>query len=377
MKKRIKHIIFAIIRLFVRPFYGRGIWLVTDRDDVADDNGEVFFEFLQGKPVKSVFAIKKSSPDYERVSKIGKVIEYESLRFSLLMCTCDVYISSQNDHMVDHTCVPQIFLQHGVSHCDLSKYVNSRLNKNTYVVVTTEFEKRTFEKPPYKIPKGHVMHTGMPRYDKLVNEPKGLILFAPTWRLWLRDADREEFEQSRFYSEFRKFVDDREFARKVSEKGYELVFKPHPKFNRFRESLKNENVRDYNGGTYWDFLKEGNILITDYSSTASDFAYLNKPVIYWQFDSDEFWKKHSVKKGEFDYETMGFGEVVSTVDELKDEIMKLIENNASMEKKYSDRVNAAFKYHDGSNSDRVYNRICNILNKWEKKENEKKDSYCL
>ncbi len=362
MKRHIKHLLFAIVRLFIRPFYGKGVWLVTDRDNIADDNGEAFFEYLQGKPVKSVFALKKSSEDYERVSKIGKVIEYGSLRFKVLLCTCDVYLSSQNEHMKDHTCVPQIFLQHGVAGNDISKYVNSGVNKNSYVVVTTEFEKQAFEKAPYNVPKGHVLHVGMPRYDKMVSEPKGLILIVLTWRLWLRDVSREEFERSNYYLEFRKLVDDVEFVRKVSERGYKLVYKIHPKLDRFKDCFGNENVKAYDG-VYRDFLKEGSILVTDYSSVSSDFAYLNKPVIYWQFDPEEFWERHSAKKGEYDYETMGFGEVVHTIDELKNEIMKLIENNASPEKKYLDRVNAAFKYHDRLNSERIFNKTYSIVYK--------------
>ena len=46
------------------------------------------------------------------------------------------------------------------------------------------------------------------------------------------------------------------------------------------------------------------------SSVAFDFAYLGKPVIYAQFDKEEFYEKHDYKAGYFNYERDGFGEVV-------------------------------------------------------------------
>ena len=35
-------------------------------------------------------------------------------------------------------------------------------------------------------------------------------------------------------------------------------------------------------------IKESKLMITDYSSVAFDFSFLNKPVIYYQFDRNEF-----------------------------------------------------------------------------------------
>ncbi|BEJ86313.1 hypothetical protein B10525_14460 [Campylobacter jejuni] len=37
-------------------------------------------------------------------------------------------------------------------------------------------------------------------------------------------------------------------------------------------------------------------MITDYSSVAFEMAVLKKPVIYYQFDKDEFFAKHTVQK---------------------------------------------------------------------------------
>ena len=39
-------------------------------------------------------------------------------------------------------------------------------------------------------------------------------------------------------------------------------------------------------------LKESAYLITDYSSISFDFAYMKKPLCYFQFDYAEFREKH-------------------------------------------------------------------------------------
>jgi CDP-glycerol glycerophosphotransferase (TagB/SpsB family) len=108
---------------------------------------------------------------------------------------------------------------------------------------------------------------------------------------------------------------------------------------------------------YKDIFKEGSLLVTDYSSTAFDFAYLKKPVVYCQFDVDEIYSAHTYKKGYFDYEENGLGEVVYTEEDLVSKIICNINNNCQMMPVYEDRVNRFFAYHDKSNCERILNAI--------------------
>ncbi len=362
VKQQIKNGLFRLVRLLVRPFYGKGIWLVSDRKYVADDNGEALFRFLQKEKVRSVFALSKDSRDYERVSKIGETVRYDSFKHKLLLCTADVNISSQETYMKNHRLLPQIFLQHGVTDVDVSTYINGFVHENCYVIASTQFEKEAFEKLPYIIPKGHVMMTGMPRFDRLESEPKGLVIIALTWRMWLRNVDEAEFKNSDYYLMTKKILLDDDLIDAVERKGYKIVYKLHPQFERFRGYFElSQRVLEYNG-TYGDCFKEGNLLITDYSSLAFDFAYLGKPVIYYHFDEDDFWKKHSTKKGNFDFYEMGLGPVVKDHDELKNRILNYVNNNTQMDDMYKKRLDKMFMYHDRNNSRRVYESIMEILN---------------
>lgn len=106
-------------------------------------------------------------------------------------------------------------------------------------------------------------------------------------------------------------------------------------------------VPDYNT-SYQKLFNESSILITDYSSVAFDFAYLKKPVIYYQFDENH------LEKGYFDYNTMGFGEVINDHEILIQLIIQYLKENCEMKEEYVNRVNAFYAYSDKDNCKRVF-----------------------
>lgn len=54
-------------------------------------------------------------------------------------------------------------------------------------------------------------------------------------------------------------------------------------------------------------------------------AYLHKPVIYYQFDDEEF-RAYHYQEGYFDYKTLGFGPVCDTEDALLEQISQAFAN---------------------------------------------------
>ena len=95
-------------------------------------------------------------------------------------------------------------------------------------------------------------------------------------------------------------------------------------------------------------------MITDYSTVAFDFAYLKKPLIYYQYGRDYHFDAES---GYFDYETMGFGPVAHNHKELQHAIIDAVLNECEMEDVYKERVKEFFKFRDEENSKRVYEAI--------------------
>ena len=86
----------------------------------------------------------------------------------------------------------------------------------------------------------------------------------------------------------------------------------------------NDKVRFFDASTdYRDVYALSSLVVCDYSSAVFDFAYLRKPIVYAQFDAEDFFGgKHTVKKGYFDYERDGFGEVEHDLEATVDRIIE-------------------------------------------------------
>ena len=56
-------------------------------------------------------------------------------------------------------------------------------------------------------------------------------------------------------------------------------------------------------------------MVTDYSSLGFEMAYLERPVVYFQFDQDTFFNgAHAYRQGTWRYERDGFGPVTLDAD---------------------------------------------------------------
>lgn len=97
------------------------------------------------------------------------------------------------------------------------------------------------------------------------------------------------------------------------------------------------------------------MLITDYSSVAFDFAYMNKPLIYYHFDYRKY-RKNQHPEGYFKYEKDGFGPVVKTKESLYKYIDEIIDDFKNT-KKYEERVKQFFDLRDKNNCKRIYEKI--------------------
>lgn len=361
MKRKLKKLLFKTIRVVGRAIYGRRIWLVSDRAAIAGDNGEAFFKYLNEHGVDSVFAIKQKSDDYNRIKTYGRTVEYESFKHKLLLCVCECHASSQTLHMDNHEECPQIFLQHGVIHSDCSKFLNPISHKNFYILTSGYDEKNNLSSEKYNIRNENIWLTGLPRFDLLKNKPQKKIAIVFTWRSKLQYVPAKEVVDSPYVKTIIRIVRDEVINSIIESAGYELSIKMHPEMN-FILKLMPEDVRQkVYMDSYNKLYEEASLLITDYSSAIYDFAYLGKPIIYYQFDKGDYFDNPFTSKGDYDYEKEGFGPVTYSFDEFVKELEKIINNNCAMEEKYKDRADKFFAYHDRNNCERVYQNIKRLI----------------
>ena len=90
-----------------------------------------------------------------------------------------------------------------------------------------------------------------------------------------------------------------------------------------------------------------------------DVALLEKPVIYYHFDKEDFFTKQW-QSGYFDYEKHGFGELCYELDSLLDALENAMQNDCKMSEKYLKRVQDFFTFRDGFNCKRLHEAILNL-----------------
>lgn len=363
------------------------LWLIMDRTDRADDNGEVFFRYMQGhKEINTCFVIDKDCKDYHRLQKIGKVIPLYSQEHYLTALLADCIISSQCNGFVENPFWENaeyfrdiyhrpklIFLQHGVIKDDMSRTLNRFHTNLSGFITSTVAEYRSILDYPYHYDREKVWLTGLPVLDELKNNEQRCIMIAPTWRMGLMRQEWNEkrnevvwvpngdIKASAYYQAYRNLLNDKKLKECCHKNGYKLCFKPHPLIEPYLRDIAERTGAQFLGAetSYRDILGMGDLMVTDYSSIAFEFAYLGKSTLYYQFDKKEFFSSHSYRQGYFDYEQDGFGEICIDHRELVSLLIGYIENSCAVKEKYKNRIDSLYLFHGGA-CERIYERISRL-----------------
>ena len=365
-----------IMKLFIKD-----LWVICDYEDEARDNGYYFYKYLREKQSQqnAVYAINKKSPDYEKVKRLGKVVKYGSLKHWILYLTASKNISSQKGGKPNAAVCyllevygiiknKRMFLQHGIIKDNLP-YLHYKNTKMSFFTVSTKRE-YDYVCQEFGYPDGVIQQVGLCRYDTLINEAKGeTILIMPTWRQWIAHETTnskiaenvESFVDTNYCKSWIEFLSSEtleDICRKYNKK---IIFYPHRNMQKFINdfnSIKKEYITIATWPEYdvQTLLKECDMLVTDYSSVAMDVAYLNKPVVYYQFDYEQFRKWH-LEEGYFSYENDGFGPVRYNLKDAIDSVESYAKNNFKLEAKYQKRIDNFFDLRDKKNCERTYLKI--------------------
>ena len=359
----------------------RRIWLFMDRPDKADDNAEHLFRYCANidDGVDKYFVLREDSADVERIKNIGNVIFFGSNQHKLFHLFAEKYIASSFDYpyifpfgsderielFQGISKAKFIFLQHGIIKDDMSKVLCKWVRNAKMFVTSSKYEYNSILCSEYGYNSDIVRLVGLPRFDALKNETKKQILFIFTWRKELRkftsgqnegNVYNENFRNSLYFKRISELLTDKRLLDAAKNYGYDLIFRPHPscvvQLKDF--SFNNAVTVASNEVSYQKLYAESAIAVTDYSSAIFDFAYLRKPVVYYQFDENNW------DKGYFNYETMGFGSVLAEKDHVVDALIRYMDTNCIMENTYRKRADDFFAFDDKSNCERAYTHIYSV-----------------
>jgi len=380
-EKHKKHYIVRRTVDLLKKLFKKKIWLISDRFDVAGDNGEALFKYVnKNKPkgIKPYFVINENCADFERMKKHGKVIKQGSIKHKIYYLLSDVNISAHLDY---ETLLPVkhdfyrdyiankkvVFLQHGVTKDDIHT-VYSRYKQNTslFICASDRENASIVENEGYGFFKSNVQTTGFARFDYLENNDEKIITVMPTWRKYLvRGLDENSkwiyvsnIENTEFVAYYKALLSSERLVEAAKKCGYKIHYVPHPNVMPLTDMLDvNPYISVISNPVYRDIFSHSSLMLTDYSSTAFDFAYMKKPVVYAHFDSKLFFDSHTYQKGYFSYENDGFGEVLYDANSTIDTLVEYMENECKLKDEYRERIEKFFKYTDKNNCKRIVDSI--------------------
>ncbi len=360
------------------------LWLLCEYGEEARDNAYYLYKYLRKEhpEVDAVYAINKGSVDLDRVKILGEIADYGSLRHWVYYLAAEVNISSQKGGKPNAAVCyflevvtgwlnnTRVFLQHGIIKDDLPFLHYEKTKLSLFMCSTKQEHRYVVQKFGY--PKGSVVLTGLCRYDHLQNTSDGTcIAIMPTWREWLYKTHKmENIEHTKDFTETSFYMIWSGAIRKIlayfHDTNIRVLVCLHRNMQQYNEYFRKISHRiemiDLENGDVLEVLKKAACLITDYSSVAIDFAYLRKPLAYYQADYDQF-RMYHLPEGYFDYEADGFGKVCYAQEDLLKWIDGRYKAGFQQEEIYKKRTEAFFTFHDDQYCERNYLAIRSLLEK--------------
>lgn len=363
----------------------KNAWVLMDRNANANDNAEHLFRYLRKsrRDINAWFVLSPDSDDYRRLKSEGyrRLVPFGSLRWKLLTLNAEYVLSS---HAERYVYLPFkrskpwdwkfIFLQHGVTKDDLSRWLNPKPIAGLITATTTEYASIAGNGSPYRFSPHEVALTGFPRFDRLravaaKAERSGgvkLLLVMPTWRHYVVGEVKsgtgehilsDAMLNSEFLAAWKATLHSEELLRTASALGAKIVFVPHPNLVDYIDAFdvpSHVEVRTYANSNIQDMLAAAALVLTDYSSIAFDAAAIRRKVVYYQFDRETvFSGAHTTRPGYFDYDDHGFGPIAIEPEGLAQTLELATRDEPEAWKSYFDRADETFGVAKGSNSRRV------------------------
>ena len=190
----------------------------------------------------------------------------------------------------------------------------------------SQYEKEIFMRA-FNVREDALIPTGMPRNDDLYNVTneeiicikkrmglpldKKIILYAPTWR--------DSTDHGATYA-IKPPINTKYWEEQLKEE-YIVLFRTHGYTNKLLGVEFNDVIRDYSAyPSINDLLKVSDILISDYSATMTDYSILERPVLCFAYDYEQYKSERGLY---IDFDKGMPSGVLKTEDEVLDHIKNL------------------------------------------------------
>ena len=383
---RVKELTAFAAYYLLKPYWdSRHIQLVYEKFCMmAQDNGYYFFKYCMDHEEEKrqnnhiYYVITKDAPDRKKLDDYqSHLVDFMSIRHMIYMIAAELLVSTDTRNhlyaMRQRGSILKrylrkkhlVFLQHGVT--ALKKvdffYGKGKSGSCNLFVVTSDFEKKIVE-DYFGYAEDEIVNSGFARWDVLEDKSEGLreILIMPTWRAWLENVTLEEFKESDYFHNYMALLNSPRFHSFLEKNDLLANFYLHSKFREFIQdfSVESDRIRliVFGEEPANELMMRCKMLVTDYSSVCWDVFYLDKPVVFFQFDRDKYMEAHG---SYLDMDRELFGDCAQDVDGLLTYMERCADDHFVVRPEYEKMQKSFYKYFDDQNS----RRICDaIVKKW-------------
>lgn len=367
-------------------FCNHHLWVISEYENLARDNGYWFFKYIRDNyPDKTVYyPINPKAADAKKIVILGNLVIFSSFKHYLLFWAAEKqFTSSKNAGFPSRICedlvqwnfhrFQYIMLNHGITK-GKSTVVDVKKTNFDIICTCSDLDKDIIIQDNGQ-PRNKVITSGFARHDNLDDSllDKHLILIMPTWRSWInykrgrnsqeKEKIVKEFLKSDYFIKYNELLNNKVLNDYLNEKDLYLIFYLHDYAQYYCDYfyVNSDRIIIAHSSEYdvQTLLKQAALLITDYSSVCYDFAYMYKPVLYYQFDREQF-EYYQYKVGDrYTYEENGVGELFYQINNLIKAIMDYCDNDFRMLEKFKNRVDHYFTHHDKKNCERILNYVIN------------------
>ncbi len=240
----------------------------------------------------------------------------------------------------------------------LKKMQNLLRDKDSFYNVNSEYEQSCYE-TAFLTSKDKIKILGSPRLDVLLHEIPHADLFMEEDFAQIKSF-KEQGKKLFFYTptfrdtgkDISGWLKSDKLKKFLHDNNAVLVCKLHfADKNSFDLDLPKEFYKMDSDSDIYPVLKYSDALITDYSSIYFDYLLLDKPILYYPIDLEEYQEKC---RGFYrPYEDLTAGVKAYNEDELvsaMNDVINEVDNYKEKRKLLRDKM---FKYQDGKNCERV------------------------
>ncbi|MGE6367828.1 CDP-glycerol glycerophosphotransferase family protein [Planococcus kocurii] len=370
------------LSFFVKNKDGKKIALVGGNlGEKYEDNAAIYHNYLLSNHKEQVTAYWMYDPKttYAKNENIENAVPLGSFKNYLLFFQADYTF---HGHSLLYDIVPAadkfLFLNrktiithisHGIEGFKkilIQKEDIPLLKRTDYFNCASQYE-YNLKLNEWEMPEQKLIITGFPRFDRYPpnQPPKEVknILMMMTWREWLFDLTKEQFVDSAYFKNTTGLLEHKGIQKLLADHHLHLNIALHPFMKKFESYFTNLTNAE-NGITFIDSSQEtiaysidhNDMLLTDITSVSWDFLYLNKPIIFFMFDQEEYLDK----RGSYlNMDTDLSGYKANSIDHVYEYLEKIIEGKITWNEWYP-KATAYIDYFDQDNCKRLTKRVMKL-----------------